>query len=671
MRRKTFLCVLLCVTLLPCASLAAALDLQLLTYDAGQSAAAAPLTDVTAQTADVTPMDLWMDATPNMGGISELTSSVYAGEGEELFSGGFQYYRAASKNTEVQQSWYLSLLQALPEIMGYQRSTLRVFRYDDGLYPDSLLTRFGLLNESTSKTQRASLQRDLHLWSSDADASVFTDMVSASPRTFYGTGAAGAARISAVSQLENEAFRSTLAVAQSEALAAQRGETADASAYLCDRSGGQSALMTALENLDTSRLTLIALDTWSLGALETTQDGSAVAPVQQLLTETGLFRDSGLCATVYALRTDYIGSVTSYAFEDAAEALHWGRFLRGSDNVYRECAMPRTLLLLVIGREQKVDEVCGRLETLFASETFAGERGFQDGDGMVVGVNYFYQNIKHERTSFTFAWTRGDIRPAKVQAVTLEEELAFSATLDGGSADLTDTIKLGREKDGTYADHTLEIRVTLSDSAARLGMNPAAAADAAQLTLENSLTLQETLPNTAENRASLADLGIQFIPLRETLYVFRPLSSLDGTALTSSYDPASNQAIFRLALDGDTLAPGWQTYRFTLDVAGNGVSVPAAFAWLTDTGAEGDALDGKWDYEYTHRIPADWLTLPSKIAASGGENRKELVSGMRHAWCVADQNTTLGMVPNIPPVFRLLQAGELTRQMQAAPVCYT
>lgn len=254
---------ILCLAMLP--ALAASPDLGTLRYIPPQ-APTAELSETTQPGSRVIPLDLWMDATPNMGGINLVEDTLYpTGSSAKYYQGGFHYLW--QDNYREFHGWYVDLLTALPELLGPQRSQVRVLRYDDGLFSPELLDRHGLT--ASTPEAAASLQRDLRTWATRATGETFTEMVQPGPENFYAPGTASAARADQV-QLENPAQAQALLAVQQEGLALQ--QAGDPSA-LVNREEGGSHLLTALRYLDPTHLNLITLDTWSLGSLDAVVDG--------------------------------------------------------------------------------------------------------------------------------------------------------------------------------------------------------------------------------------------------------------------------------------------------------------------------------------------------------------------------------------------------------------
>lgn len=642
-RIRTGAALVLLLCLLVNAALAGAPDMRTLTYTA-PAAYEVQAEEAGVDANRVIPVDVWLDATPNMGGINVIADSLLpSARGSAHYEGGF-HYRYVEGRTEL-HGWYVDLLEALPELMGPQRSRLRVLRYDDGLFSEELLEQYGL-------TDTPSVQRDLHTWATDASAETFTAMVEPDARQFYTPGSAAANRAKSVT-LENAAQREDVYAAQAAGLALHREGR-----ELVQREAGEAHLMMALSSLDPDHLSLITVDTWSLGRMTQVQDGTVVDSIAPLLEASGLFQQQDLSMTVFALRMDYVGAISSFAWEQPAEALQWGRLTNGSGK-WRECAMPRCMLLLVAGHAAEVAEMSRRLETLFSSEAFAGQRGFQDGDGQAALVNYFYEDQRYTRTAFDFAYVREDIPRAK--RLTCQTLSAVTEVTQNGTVKAIGETLVAASQGGRYADQEITLQFPLPETGG-VKLDAAALEQAVRAELIGSLTLTETYQNTPANRAALDAAGTQYVAYRDQMYAFAPLENMTGAAVTAAVDGQTVRVTLHLA--GASLTPGWRTFRLTMNIPAEAWQMPNGFAWLQDNDLSGAADAGKWNYAYSEKLPAAWLTLPQKIHDASGTTRRELANTLRHAWCIGTESQTLGMTPNIPPVFRLLGAEELVRQLR-------
>lgn len=209
---------ILCLAMLP--ALAASPDLGTLRYIPPQ-APTAELSETTQPGNRVIPLDLWMDATPNMGGINLVEDTLYpTGSSAKYYQGGFHYLW--QDNYREFHGWYVDLLTALPELLGLQRSQVRVLRYDDGLFSPELLDRHGLT--ASTLEAAASLQRDLRTWATRPPGKPSPKWCSPARRISTPPGTASAARADQV-QLENPAQAQALLAASRRAWPCSRPGT--------------------------------------------------------------------------------------------------------------------------------------------------------------------------------------------------------------------------------------------------------------------------------------------------------------------------------------------------------------------------------------------------------------------------------------------------------------
>lgn len=637
---RRLLCFVLALTLLPALALAQGVpDLSLLVYETPERMA--PMEATGAARARIIPIDLWLDGTENMGGINGIEGTIYQGAEESIYSGGFHYLQSYGWGGKELHGWYLDILTALPTLLGDGQATWRVMRYGDEKISDELLGEFGL-----DPARGASLRRDLMTYANGVDAQLFREMVQPTAANFYGLGTEGMERIGMLDDVENADCREALAAAQAALLARAREGSAGA---VMDREAGESHFLQALESMDTTRLNVLTLDTWSLGNDQAARGDTLTSVYQETLEALDLFAGQGLAVTFFALRLDYVGSITSYGMLRPQEAMHWGRLLQAENGRYKECAMPRDMLMILIGREDEVDEVAGRLERFLQTDETLNDaqgRGFHPGDGAVVAVNYFYDDELYERTNFTFAYDRGDLRPEQVTAAT---EADAAVLLSGGTEWVVHP-----KADGGYSDQQLTITAPLTEAMRALGVTAESLIGTAELA--DSLVLTQTAANAPETVAALREeAGVQVIPLRDRLYIFRAAEALD---MQLSARVESDQLTVTVTLPGAQLAPGYWTLHVSCRQPDGAAALPAAFPFA----------DEAWNYETGERMPTQWLDMPARIAASADDVRRRLQSGLRHAWCVGNERTTLGQTPNIPPVFRLLNAERLTDAFRQAAV---
>ena len=105
-------------------------------------------------------VDLWLDATQNMGGINANQASMYPHFGRKYREGGFQYRYGSNVG------WYENVLRDF--LIAAGESHVRTLRYGNETLPDDLLTSFGL------DTADASVWRDMHTCDTETRAGMFS-----------------------------------------------------------------------------------------------------------------------------------------------------------------------------------------------------------------------------------------------------------------------------------------------------------------------------------------------------------------------------------------------------------------------------------------------------------------------------------------------------------------
>lgn len=224
---------ILCLAMLP--ALAASPDLGTLRYIPPQ-APTAELSETTQPGSRVIPLDLWMDATPNMGGINLVEDTLYpTGSSAKYYQGGFITCGGQLPGVPrlVRGSAHRPARAAGPPAQPGACAALRrrafLGRAAGQVRPDGLHPRGGGLPAKGS----AHLGHPGH-------GETFTEMVQPGPENFYAPGTASAARADQV-QLENPAQAQALLAVQQEGLALQ--QAGDPSA-LVNREEGGSHLLT-------------------------------------------------------------------------------------------------------------------------------------------------------------------------------------------------------------------------------------------------------------------------------------------------------------------------------------------------------------------------------------------------------------------------------------------
>ena len=400
-------------------------NLSLLTLPAytDTDAAAAQPADAAGQTALV---DLWLDGTQNMGGVNTIDTVLYPHTGKKYREGGF-HYRYGNYT-----SWYESLLRDFLTAAG-DDARVRALRYGNETWPEAALSGLGLT--SADPQTAASLWRDLHTVSTQADIRLFAQMTGEDmSQSFYALGApqwlTRASQLDAAA-LENPAMAPAMAQAQTaQAQAIADGDTR----YVLDPgvNDNNCALLSALPNLDESRLTVITVDPTSLRRLSGADAGGAATGwYEQTLRSLGVF-DRGLCVGVLDFQLDYLGQMSTFTTANLSEPLLWGRvILNEKKQTFDHLGvMPRRLITLVIGTRARVNSFIDKLDAaITADRALKGLRGPQNGE-----LTYAANGQTITQQPFTFAWNHTVIaRPGMGSYTSATQGATLTAQSDAPS----------------------------------------------------------------------------------------------------------------------------------------------------------------------------------------------------------------------------------------------
>ena len=389
----------------------------------------------TADTAeDYMPVDLWLDATQNMGGINPSVNSMYPHASRKYREGGFHYHYG------YRTGWYENLLMDFLTAAGETR--VRTLRYGNEYLPESFLDEYGLT--AANDEARASVWRDMHTAALEKSAGLFNAMAADDmSASFYALGSA--AWVNRLTAFDTQGLENpTLAGAMSTALDAQIAGIADGDSRFvltAGANGEQCALYTALDNLDVNKLSVITVDPASVRKVSGTDDaGKPLAFYEALLRQKGVF-DLGLCVGVLDFQLDYIGQIASVSTANLSEPLIWGHVILNDkkQTFINLGVMPRRMLTLVIGTRARVEGFIDRLSTAIdADRALQGLRGPQNGE-----LSYTENSQTVTQQPFSFEWNHTVIaRPGMgyytqhTQGATLAVE---NTALDGAADTVTDT----------------------------------------------------------------------------------------------------------------------------------------------------------------------------------------------------------------------------------------
>ena len=619
-----------------------------------------PEVETSAQSTDAvayTTVDLWLDATQNMGGINTNEESIYPHSSKKYREGGFHYRNGDDVG------WYENVLNAFLSISG--ETNVRILRNGNETMSDAFLKSYQLPTSGSDAGR--SVWRDLHTSAIGATSSLFKTMSAEDMSdSFYTLGSrTWLNRLStlASAQLENP----DLAGLMSDALNAQQdgiaaGEPGFAYKLENDNDRKQCALYSAIENLDLSRLSIITVDPSSVTVLsEQTIGSDPVEYYVQLLNERGVFQ-AGLCVGVLDFQLDYIGQMTTLCTAHFSEPLLWGRLLVTRQNAFMGlAAMPRRLITLVIGTRTRVETLIGRMQSAFDKDPELSEvRGPQKGE-----LSYTANGETVVQAPFTFEWNHTLIvRPS--MGFYSQHTQGATMTVSGTSDTQEGTQRPAAESDGllrlTFSpdaegarpDQTLVVRfpITSNSDGAKLDVNRLVDT---KLSALSSLLLEGTEANTEANRARLAR-GEKIIPYRDLVYVFKEGTESDAFTLQSIVQEG-DELVCRIAVSGDLLKAGYYRLLLAADATGDQVAWDAV-PWI----------DGEQTVSATVN-PDDvqrWVDFTALITKYE-RNGNYVPTQFQNAWGGSTESYKgEDHVPDFPPVYRSIGLQTLTEQIRKA-----
>ncbi|MCE5343128.1 MAG: hypothetical protein LLF96_06000 [Eubacteriales bacterium] len=597
-------------------------------------------------------VDLWLDATQNMGGISTVKSSMYPHSGRKYREGGFQYHYG---NTV---GWYESLLRDFLAAAG--ETHVRTLRYGNETLSDAFLAAAGLTGTDGQVT--ASVWRDLHTSQVDTNASFFSglageDMAS----SFYALGsAAWVNRLSALasSDLENPTLTDAMSAALDQQIAgiAQKD---DSFILQQGRDGEQCALLSALANIDTDKLSVITVDPASLRKTSGADaQGQPIAYYGQVLQALGVF-DKGLCVGMLDFQLDYLGQLSTISTATLSEPLIWGHIILNEKKLLG--VMPRRMLTLVIGTRARVDAFIQSLTQLIdADVTLKGLRGTQDEE-----LSYAAGGQTVASQPFGFAWNATVIaRPSMgyysqhTEGVVLTAETtgasAAGATVATGENDVA-LVSLTPNTEGKQPDRTLNISFPLLSGEDGASLDVSRLGKAGLETLDTIL-LSQTQENTSENLAAAEANGQETVAYRDMLYLFSRGTESDAFSITS-ITVQNGMLVCTVAVNGEALKSGYYRLRLTADATGEQV------AWESVPWIDGEQSVSA---SVTDADVYAWETFTAAITQFDRDS-KGLPKMFRNAWGPYTTDLYHGLaVPACPPVYKSIHLAELAAQFRGA-----
>jgi len=576
-------------------------------------------------------LDLWLDASQVMGGINPNEKSMYPHASRKYREGGFHY------RYENQPSMYETMLRCL--LSGMEDSRVRLLRFGNERLTDEFLMDH--VAAEASQEQLCSIRRDMLTYAIDPMPDLLEGFSGEKMTdSFYSLGTPQLNQMANLNArfLENPELSKVMAQAldqQIHAIAKGYDDSLNASADDTDY-----PLLYALENLDLNRLSVITFDPAAIRKLNAVdQSGDSHALVQEILSQHGVF-DSGMAVGLYAFTLDYMGQMGSFGSADFSEPLLWGRldFNNYTGKTDGILVMPRTLLMLVIGKSTEVDTFTAVFEKeLAACETLKVPRGPQNGQLTYTRAG---QTVVQEPFGFAYDYTLFS-RPS-LEVITQQTE---GASVSAEGASITQTGSL----------HTVSfvpgITLTLPLNVSANGMTVQAdQLTNLQLTVETALLESKVLPNSPD---TVIPEGAQSIALRDKIHVFTTQQAQSPLQIRSV--SAENGVLtIRLAAEGDEPEPGYYRMHLSADLPGE------SFVWNTPEWIK------KRSTTITNGHISEWEAFTEVLTRY--ERKREYISRpFQHAWGDAENTSYYGeAVPEFPPVTLAPGLSVLVSQLQAA-----
>ncbi len=596
-------------------------------------------------------VDLWLDATQNMGGISTTSSSMYPHYGHKYREGGFQYHYGSTAG------WYESLLRDFLAAAG--ETHVRTLRYGNETMSDDFLAAYGLA--SADAETAASVWRDLHTTQIDTTAGLFSQLSAENmENSFYDLGSVNwLNRMPALSasDLENP----SLYEAMNTALDAQTDGIADGDESLIlsqGRNGEQCALLNALANIDTDKLSVITVDPASVRKTAGADaQGQPVAYYEQLLEELGVF-DKGLCLGILDFQLDYMGQMSTVSTAALSEPLAWGHLILDDKKQTGDSlgVLPRRMLTLVIGTRARVDGFIGSLSSAIdADASLRGLRGVASDE-----LAYTADGETVITEPFGFEWNATVVARPSVGYYSQHTDGASIAADDDSAVKAGENgvalISLSPDAGGQQPDRTVTVRFPLAANADGAELDVNGLSDAGVSTLATVL-LSQTLQNTPENLAAAEAGGQEAVAYRDKLYLFSRETDDGGAFTLNSIGVDDGELVVSVAVDGGALKPGYYRLRLTADATADQVaweSVP----WIDGSQSVSASVTDADVYA--------WETFTAAITKYD-RDAKGLPKMFRNAWGPYTDTLYHGLtVPDCPPVYQSIHLKELADQFRSA-----
>lgn len=594
-------------------------------------------------------VDVWLDASQVMGGVNEHEDSIYPRASAKYRQGGFHY------RYQDQVGWYENVLKDV--LAAAEGSRTRLLRAGNERLTDGFLRSQGF--DGTEKQLR-SFRRDLLTYAIDPMPDVFSGFSSEKMTdSFYALGSPLMNQMERFAGdggelLENPGRVEQMSQALQDFVAAFHQKKQEPPAeYSAVEKDDDSPLFYALQNLDTSRLSVITCDPAALRRLTGTEvSGTPVDYLEEILQERGIF-DQGLMVGLYAMQLDYMGQMTSFGAADFAEPLLWGRPDYAENRTTQGAMpMPRILLMLAVGQLEQVRAYTEKLNRLLeADASLQGTRGPEKGQlcytahGETVTqepFSFFYEYTEIQRPSAGLYTQRADGFTVQTEQGTVSRENGlYTVRLTG---------REGREE--------INLRWPLQ------AVEGAETLDLSQLTgtsvrAIDSLLLDSVLPNTPETAEDSRE-DRQILTLRDKRYVFvRQNDPFAGGkeenpfALTEiRWNREKGQLEVNLQVDHVKLKSGYYRLEVEASLSGKQILWPKV-EWIDRLGTE-----------ITNSQISTWESFTQHLYRCG-RRLKNVPKQFDHAWGPATSKPYQDVaIPDFPPVYRALHLQELVQQLR-------
>ena len=623
-------------------------SLELLSMPAYEETAEAVPAAVSSE-AETLRVDVWLDASQVMGGVNEHEDSIYPRASAKYRQGGFHY------RYQDQVGWYENVLKDV--LAAAEGSRTRLLRAGNERLTDGFLRSQGF--DGTEKQLR-SFRRDLLTYAIDSMPDVFSGFSSEKMTdSFYALGSPLMNQMERFAGdggelLENPGRVEQMSQALQDFVAAFHQKKQEPPAeYSAVEKDDDSPLFYALQNLDTSRLSVITCDPAALRRLTGTEvSGTPVDYLEEILQERGIF-DQGLMVGLYAMQLDYMGQMTSFGAADFAEPLLWGRPDYAENRTTQGAMpMPRILLMLAVGQPEQVRAYTEKLNALLdADASLQGTRGPEKGQlcytahGETVTqepFSFFYEYTEIQRPSAGLYTQRADGFTVQTEQETVSRENGlYTVRLTG---------REGREE--------INLRWPLQ------AVEGAETLDLSQLTgtsvrAIDSLLLDSVLPNTPETAEDSRE-DRQILILRDKRYVFVRQNDpfADGKeenpfALTEiRWNREKGQLEANLQVDCAKLKSGYYRLEVETSLSSKQILWPKV-EWIDRLGTE-----------ITNSQISTWESFTQHLYRCG-QRLKNVPKQFDHAWGPATSKPYQDVaIPDFPPVYRALHLQELVQQLR-------